>query len=108
LNPLPERAAELEKDPRFLTYLYIAVFLNASAVLFGAAWFAVGAASGLERLGTVLSVGILTGGMGITVAHELFHRTDRTSRLLGMLNLLCVGYMHYAIEHLSGHHVRVA
>lgn len=108
LNALPERAEELETDPRFRWYLYIAVALNVLALLFGAWYFAAGASTWLERLGMVLSVGILTGGMGITVAHELFHRKDVLSQALGHTNLLCVAYMHYAIEHLSGHHVRVA
>jgi len=108
LNPLPEKAEALEREGRFRDYLIAAVALNFGIFLWGAWWVTAASGTGWERLGITVSVGVLTGGMGITVAHELFHRTDRLSRALGHLNLVCVGYAHYAIEHLAGHHVRVA
>lgn len=60
-----------------------------------------------ERLGWIASVGLSAGGLGITVAHELIHRQDRGSRWVGRALLLTVLYMHFAIEHLRGHHQRV-
>jgi alkane 1-monooxygenase len=62
----------------------------------------------LELVGLTLSVGICTGGIGITVAHELIHKASWLDRRLGQLLLLNVGYMHFYIEHLIGHHGRVA
>jgi alkane 1-monooxygenase len=62
----------------------------------------------VELAGLLISVGICTGGLGITVAHELIHKASWFDRRLGQLLLLNVGYMHFYIEHLIGHHGRVA
>lgn len=108
LNPLPDRAAALERDRRWTHYLYIGVAINAAVFLVGAAYVSFGAPSLLEAIGMIVSVGIITGGLGITIAHELFHRPQPLAKFLGHLNLVLVGYAHYAIEHISGHHVYVA
>jgi len=65
-------------------------------------------ASVLERIGWVLGVGLSCGGLGIVIAHELVHRRDRVDYWIGKLLLLTVLYMHFAIEHVRGHHARVA
>ena len=44
----------------------------------------------------------------IVVAHELIHRRARALRLLGRALLCTVLYDHFFVEHLRGHHVRVA
>lgn len=64
--------------------------------------------SNLELLGLSLSVGIVTGGIGITVAHELGHRRSRVERALAVALLSCVSYVHFLVEHNKGHHSRVA
>lgn len=56
----------------------------------------------------VLSAGIVTGGIGITLAHELCHRSSRLETLVGQALLLQVCYMHFGLEHVAGHHRRVA
>jgi alkane 1-monooxygenase len=61
-----------------------------------------------EQLGLVLSLGISNGGIGITVAHELVHRSSRVEQWLGRTLLMTTWYMHFAIEHVRGHHVHVA
>lgn len=53
-----------------------------------------------ELAGFLLSVGITTGGIGITVAHELFHKKSRLDTFSGKILLLMVCYMHFYIEHL--------
>jgi alkane 1-monooxygenase len=58
--------------------------------------------------GLTLSIGLLTGGVGITVAHELGHRLGRVERSLACLLLASVSYAHFYIEHNKGHHARVA
>ncbi len=68
----------------------------ASAQLSGGDFF-------LFALGTALA----TGGIGITVAHELGHRKDSFSQLLAQLILCPVQYTHFFIEHNNGHHVHV-
>lgn len=59
-------------------------------------------------LGVALAVGISGGAVGITVAHELIHRASAGERAVGIALLALVGYAHFRIEHVRGHHVHVA
>ena len=52
------------------------------------------------QAGWVLSVALSTGGIGITVAHELIHRKTKMERWIGRLILMTVLYMHFAIQSL--------
>jgi alkane 1-monooxygenase len=61
-----------------------------------------------EWIGFVISTGLVTGGIGITVAHELGHKKSNLERFYSKLLLLTVCYMHFYIEHNRGHHVYVA
>jgi len=65
----------------------------------GAVWW--------ERAGWVASVAIAGGGIGIVIGHELVHRRDRALYWIGKLLLGMVLYMHFAVEHVRGHHPRV-
>jgi len=77
------------------------------ALLVFALW-AIGTIEGAAaRVGFTLSLGIVTGGIGITVAHELGHRQGRGARILAGALLSSVGYLHFYIEHNQGHHSRV-
>jgi alkane 1-monooxygenase len=60
-----------------------------------------------ESLGIVLSTGIL-GGTGINVAHELMHRRNKWDRGLAELLTWSVTYTHFCVEHIYGHHKKVA
>jgi len=54
-------------------------------------------------------VGLYYGAIGIAVAHELMHRRNaRFDRWLGDLLLILVSYPQFSIEHVYGHHIRVA
>jgi len=55
-----------------------------------------------------VAVGTVTGGIGITVAHELGHRASSLDRWLSRVLLVSVGYGHFYVEHNRGHHARVA
>ncbi len=57
-----------------------------------------------EFWGAAFSLGVATGGLGITIAHELIHRRVKWERALGVLLLLEVNYSHFRIEHVLGHH----
>ena len=59
-------------------------------------------------VGWTVAVGIVGGVLGITVAHELVHRSSALDRRFGGILLLMVSYLHWAIEHVAGHHRRVA
>jgi len=54
-----------------------------------------------------ISVGAVTGAIGMTFAHELIHRRKAYERLLGTILLASVTYPHFAIEHVRGHHRHV-
>ena len=52
-----------------------------------------------------LSTGLATGAAGVVAAHELGHRRPRSSSWwLGRLDLLCVLYLHFTVEHNHTHH----
>lgn len=91
---------------RVITFLYVP--LQISLVIWGAHVVTHEALIGFELAGFVLSIGITTGGVGITVAHELFHKKNAFEKALGHVLLMTVSYMHFYIEHLIGHHVHVA
>jgi alkane 1-monooxygenase len=90
---------------RVVTMLYAVAQLGIT--IFGA--WAVGTQhlSAVEFIGLGISI-ITVNGNGINFAHELLHKNTRLERFLGKLMLLPVCYMHFVIEHTSGHHVRVA
>jgi alkane 1-monooxygenase len=60
---------------------------------------------GAAYFGLAISVGIVNGVIGFTLAHEFIHRQSAFGRLCGYALLLQNNYMHYGIEHLCGHHV---
>jgi len=59
-------------------------------------------------LASAAAVGLVTGGIGITVAHEWMHRSTRWERGLAEILLVSVTYPHFSIEHVFGHHKNVA
>jgi len=102
-----EKALAAATGYQLLTWLCAAV--QVALVLWGVALFAGTALTIAERLGLILSLGICSGGMGIVVSHELIHRIDnRLEPLLGRIALASVLYLHWAIEHIAGHHRTVA
>lgn len=54
------------------------------------------------------SFALVTGGIGITVAHELGHKKSKLEQFYAKVLLMTVSYMHFMIEHNKGHHVHVA
>jgi alkane 1-monooxygenase len=61
-----------------------------------------------EVIGIMLSIALCNGGIGITIAHELVHRKSLFEQYTGRILLMSVFYMHFAIEHVRGHHALVA
>jgi alkane 1-monooxygenase len=92
---------------RFITYLW--TFIQLGFIIWSAYAITTGTISTTsEWIGFTLSVSLLTGGIGITVAHELGHKKSKLERFYGKLILMTVCYMHFYIEHNRGHHVHVA
>ncbi len=59
-------------------------------------------------LGIAFVVGLYTGGIGITVGHELCHKKEFLPRTTAELLLASVWYQHFAVEHVRGHHLHVS
>ncbi len=57
-----------------------------------------------ELVGMTITTGILLGGNGINIAHELGHRETWYERMFAKILLLPSFYMHFIIEHNFGHH----
>ena len=58
----------------------------------------------LEGILLMISLGIITGAIGITFAHELMHKKSKLERTLCDLLLGMVCYGHFRTEHLLVHH----
>lgn len=91
---------------RLITYLW--TFFQVMFLFWGAYVIAVSAMEPLFWAAFVFSFALVTGGIGITVAHELGHKKSKTERVYSRVILMTVCYMHFYIEHNRGHHVYVA
>ncbi|HEY0770090.1 MAG TPA: hypothetical protein VGD31_07120, partial [Sphingobacteriaceae bacterium] len=92
---------------RFVTYVW--TYVQIAFVIWAAYAVTTGQLeSAWEWAAFVLSVSLVTGGIGITVAHELGHKKSSLERTYGKILLMTVCYMHFYIEHNRGHHVTVA
>ena len=91
---------------RMLPWLYIP--LQIAVTLWAAIAVTDPRVSPLEAIGLTISVGVTAGVFGILAAHEMVHSPSRAERALGLVLLAGVGYMHFRIAHIHGHHVRAA
>jgi alkane 1-monooxygenase len=91
---------------RLLPYSYIAAQLAVTA--WAAFAIAQPGVSLIAAVGLTLSVGITAGIFGILAAHEMVHSPVPAERGLGLVLLASVGYMHFRIAHIHGHHVHAA
>ena len=64
--------------------------------------------SGWEGALSVLALGVMTGGGGINIAHELVHRARARDRALAEVLMTSVSYPWWCVEHVLGHHRWVA
>ncbi|WKK83868.1 alkane 1-monooxygenase [Marivirga arenosa] len=91
---------------RFITYCWTYFQL---AFLIWAMWsVTTHTLSIFEMITFTIAVSLSTGGIGITVAHELGHKKSKLERFYSKVLLMTVSYMHFYIEHNKGHHVRVS
>lgn len=105
----PEEQAKLVRDPM----LRVVPWVCAGTWLFLLGW----ALWNVERvlsfplvhqLGFVISLGVIGGVLSINIAHELVHRTNPLERFVGGVLLASVCYGVFKVEHVRGHHLRVA
>jgi len=99
------KALEAQFSYRLVLYLYAAA--HVALIIWGIIVWATQPLSPWERSLLTLCMGIMTGGLGITIAHELVHRSAAAERFIGYLLLCGVWYMHFGLEHVAGHHKNV-
>ena len=61
-----------------------------------------------DKVGRIVSMGLLCGTFGINIGHELGHRNKIYEQFFSKLLLLTSLYMHFFIEHNRGHHKKVS
>lgn len=91
---------------RFVTYVW--TYVQLAFVIWGAFVVTKHHLSTFEWIGFIMGTSLVTGGIGITVAHELGHKKSALERFYSKVLLMTVCYMHFYIEHNRGHHVSVA
>ncbi|CAM2065801.1 Alkane 1-monooxygenase [Sulfidibacter corallicola] len=90
---------------RWITFLYVP--LHWVIIMGGVALLRQSTLPNWELFLFAISTGLVTGGVGITLAHELGHRSTRLEQFLAKSLLLPVCYLHFFIEHNKGHHANV-
>jgi len=104
----PDEAERLGRQWGYRALTWAWVPLQTALVAWAIAHAASHPLSGVELAGLIVSVGSVTGGIGITYAHELVHRTGRFELLLADCLLAQVSFPQFAVEHVHGHHRHVA
>ena len=108
-NPGEQEMNTLGKDRRFRIIPWLCAPLQVAFVIWAAYVVTRHSLGFVETVGFVFSVGITSGALGINVSHELVHRiNNRFEPFLGRMMLATVGYLHWAVEHVKGHHRNVA
>jgi alkane 1-monooxygenase len=103
-NPDEARGHQRRFDVPLLAWIPVQLGVTAYAL-----WRLVhGELHGLEIAGVVASLGVINGAGGINIAHELMHRKSRLHRAGAELLMTSVSYTHFCIEHVLGHHRKVA
>jgi len=90
----------------FTAILLADVPLHVCLILWGA-WTWTQPLPALSKVGSLVSIGICSGVMGINIAHELIHRQSKILRSIGVLLLGFVFYSHWYLAHRLCHHVNV-
>ncbi len=62
----------------------------------------------IYQIGFIVSLGVMGGILAINIAHELVHRNNKFERFAGGVLLASVCYGVFKVEHVRGHHLRVA
>ncbi|WP_324753020.1 alkane 1-monooxygenase [Roseovarius sp. Pro17] len=101
---------DLESDTRWYRAITLVWAPVQFVLLFWMIWYVPQAAhlGTLETIVLFFGVGVITGTIGITYAHELMHQKPKVERWMGDLLLAMVLYSHFRSEHLQVHHRHVA
>lgn len=92
---------------KYLTWIWVPIQLGLIIGLLAIAgqtnWL-----STVETWAMAFALGLATGGIGITYAHELMHQRNRFEQRLAEVLMCSTLYGHFCIEHVFGHHLHVA
>jgi len=108
-NPPARDEAALAAAPAYRALALAALPAVALLLAWGATPFTVLAET--SPAGAVVfatAIGIVSGAVGITYAHELIHKPGAFERNAGGVLLALVAYGGFKVEHIFGHHVDVA
>ncbi len=107
-NPSKEAEKELIKNNyyKYITYAYVPAQI--AILIYSIYIVSTQQLTWNEWLGFTMSLGLISGGAGINLAHEMMHKNSKIQQFLSKTLLVCVCYGHFFIEHVKGHHVRVA
>lgn len=103
-----EAVSQVTQETFYKLITFFWVYVQFGILIWGFYFVSVSDFSWWEFLGFSSGMALITGGIGITVAHELGHKNDALEQLYSKMLLMTVSYMHFFIEHNRGHHVRVA
>ncbi len=108
-NPSDEAAlARLESQRAYAAITLLCVPVQLALVAGSGWWFVHAGYSPAGAAAWLLSQGVVSGILGINVAHELIHKRGRLEPWAGGVLLCSVGYFGFKIEHVRGHHVHVS
>lgn len=104
---------ELEGPPPRRDLVWdLALWLWVPVQIFMIAWtllqIRAGTVDGWEITAIAVAVGISSGAGAINVAHELMHRGAKWEKALAEILMSSACYTHFCIEHIRGHHRKVA
>ncbi len=108
LKPDHQNTEKRTNDKFYDWYLYALVPLQ--LLILTAFLFAVSSEDStiFDLLGRIVSMGLMCGLLGITLGHELGHRTNRREQFLGEIALLTSLENHFLPYHNLGHHRNAA
>ena len=107
LRPLQTPSEQLVH--KMVHHIALALVLPMVAGLIGVALLRLssGAFQASDAVMMGAAVGMVSGAIGMTAAHELIHKSSKMWRGLGIGILVLVQYGHFRIEHIYGHHIHV-
>ncbi len=108
INPGSEETMNRKHDLFYQRILLLYLPTHVALIVGGMVYLFVMPISFIELVLLSFMIGIITGSVGINIAHELMHKANLLNQVVSRIILTFVCYGHFVIEHVRGHHVNVA